>query len=418
MIDGPAQQPVRLGILAGGGRVPEEIAAAAVAHGWPVHVVGIDGEIDGTFPGIAVTRVNWGQIGRMIRAFRENRCSHLVIVGKVSRPDMTRLKPDFGLVRAIPSILRIMASGGDDGVLRGVIRFFEGYGLKVIGPADVAPELAVARGPLGSRKPAEGDEADIAKGFGVVRLLGAFDVGQSVVVRGGAITAIEGAEGTDRMLSRVRPTAGGLHGVLVKRPKPHQDMRVDMPVIGPDTVSNTASAGLAGIAVLAGQVLVTQRPDVLARAEQQGLFVVGVSDDVVAPHAVQLGPARVQDQEDIARGAAILAILQPHVASRSVVVARKYVLAIESGEGVEAVLQRVGGLRQWGSQHVKKRSGFAVLSAGEAVTSARVDLAVAAGLRGLATTGSGLVDADARDRAGATGLILTSADTHAGISQP
>lgn len=410
MIDVPTQPPVRLGILAGGGRVPEEIAAAAVARGWPVHVVGIDGEVDGTFPGVAVTRVNWGQIGRMLRTFRENRCTHLVIVGRVSRPDMTKLKPDFGLVRAIPSILRIMASGGDDGVLRGVIRFFEGNGLTVLGPADVAPEMAVALGPLGSRSPSAGDEADIAKGFAVVRLLGAFDVGQSVVVRGGTITTIEGAEGTDRMLSRVAPQAGGPQGVLVKRPKPQQDMRVDMPVIGPHTVSNSARAGLSGIAVLAGQVLVTQRADVLARAEQEALFVVGVVDNGGAPAPVRRSKDAAGDEEDIARGTAILTLLEPQVASRSVVVARKYVLAIESGEGVEAVLQRVGGLRQWGSQHVKKRSGFAVLNKGEPIQVRHIDLAVAAGLRGLATLGRDDIGADARERARATGLILAPAN--------
>lgn len=403
---------VRLGLLAGGGRVPEEIAEAAVARGWQVHVVGIDGEVDAAFAGLPVTRVNWGQIGRMTRAFRENGCTHLVIVGRVSRPDMAKLKPDFGLVRAIPSILRIMASGGDDGVLRGVIRFFEGHGLTVIGPADVAPELAIGAGPIGTRSPSADDEIDIAKGLSIVRLLGAFDVGQSVVVRSGDIIAIEGAEGTDRMLSRVAVTGSAARGVLVKRPKPQQDMRVDMPVIGPDTISNSARAGLAGVAVLAGQVLITQRQDVIARAEQQGLFVAGVSDGQAAasgPMAVRGKDKASGDAEDIARGAAILRALLPFVASRSVVVARKYVLAIESGEGLDAVLQRVGGLRQWGSQHTKKRSGFAVLGDGQKIEAKHVDLAVAAGLRGLASMGPDSVSVDARERAGVTGLTLASA---------
>ena len=407
MTTGPV---VRLGLLAGGGRVPEEIAEAAVARGWPVHVVGIDGEVDAAFAGLPVTRVNWGQIGRMTRAFRENGCTHLVIVGRVTRPDMTKLKPDFGLVRAIPSILRIMASGGDDGVLRGVIRFFEGHGLTVIGPADVAPDLAIGAGAIGTRSPSADDEIDIAKGLSIVRLLGAFDVGQSVVVRSGAIVAIEGAEGTDRMLSRVVPTASGARGVLVKRPKPQQDMRVDMPVIGPDTVSNSARAGLAGVAVLAGQVLITQREDVVARAEQEGLFVSGVSDGQAASGqvATRARDKTSGDSEDIARGAAILRALQPFVASRSVVVARKYVLAIESGEGIDAVLQRVGGLRQWGSQHTKKRSGFAVFGDGQRIEAKHVDLTVAAGLRGLAATGP--VGTEARERAAQTGLTLAAAD--------
>lgn len=397
---------VRLGILAGGGSVPQEVAAAALARGWPVHVVAIDGEADGGFPGLPVTRVNWGQIGRMTRAFRQNECTHLVIVGRVSRPDMTRIKPDFGLLRAIPSILRIMASGGDDGVLRGVIRFFEGHGLTVVGPADVAPALAVAEGPLSDRAPGPQDIEDIAKGFEIVRLLGPFDVGQGVVVRDGRIIAIEGAEGTDRMLTRVPMPPAGAHGVLVKRPKPQQDMRVDMPVIGPDTISNSAKAGLAGVAVLAGQVLVTQREDLIRRTAEHGLFVVGVAETGTSPTpAGSRRPAKADDAEDVARGAEILRLLSQHVGSRSVVVTRKYVLAIEAGEGADAVLQRVAGLRQWGSQGTKKRAGFAVLDGSAAVTLEQVDLAAAAGLRGLAAPTAAL-SVEVRDRADAAGLLI------------
>lgn len=401
---------VRLGILSGGGRVPEEIASAAVARGWFVHVVGIDGEVDGTFPGLAVTRVNWGQVGRMTRAFRQNRCTHLVIVGRVNRPDMTKLRIDFGMVRAIPSILRIMASGGDDGVLRGVVRFFEGHGLTVIGPADVAPGLLVPPGTVGSAHPTAGDDADVAKGFTIIRLLGEFDVGQSVVVRDGVVAAIEGAEGTDRMLSRVTAAADGKRGVLAKRPKPHQDLRVDLPVIGPDTVSNAARSGLRGIAVLAGKVLITQRDEVLARAEREGLFVVGVSDEGTGMLPSRGKGRKGDDHEDIARGAAILRLLEPHVSSRSVVVARKYVLAIESGEGAEAVLQRVGGLRQWGSQHTKKRSGFAVFAEGQAIDVAHVDLAIDAGLRGVAPATMRHISAAAVQKAEAAGLIVSAVD--------
>lgn len=406
MIDFEPHAPTRLGILAGGGSVPDEVAAAAVARGWPVHVVAIDGEADGSFTGVPITRVNWGQIGRMLRAFQENGVTHLVIVGRVSRPDLTRLKPDFGLVRAIPSILRIMASGGDDGVLRGVVRFFEGHGLRVVGPADVAPDLAISRGPIGRHSPGADDEVDIAKGLAIVRVLGPFDVGQSVVVRHGTVAAIEGAEGTDRMLARVTVPEPGRQGVLVKRPKPHQDMRVDMPAIGPDTVSNAAKAGLAGIAVLAGQVLVTQRQELEKRAETEGLFVVGVVDESASTPSPRATPTGASDDtEDIRRGAAILRLLRPLVASRSVVVARKYVLAIDAGEGDEAVLQRVSGLRQWGSQRMKKRVGFAVLDGSNVVGAEHIDLGVAAGLRGLAAPTAALSDA-ARARALLSGFLV------------
>lgn len=399
-----------LGILAGGGSVPGEIAAAARARGWPVHVVAIDGEADASFDGLSLTRVNWGQIGGMLRAFRRSGVTHLVIVGRVRRPDLTRLKPDFGLIRAIPAILRILSAGGDDGVLRGVVRFFEHNGLKVIGPLDVAPQLALAPGAVSDVLAGPDDATDIARGLDLVRALGPYDVGQGVVVRGGTIVAIEGAEGTDGMLARVTPPAAGRRGVLVKRPKPQQDMRVDVPVIGPETVSNAARAGLAGVAVLSGHVMITQRDEVERRAHDSGLFVTGVADDAASPSHVTLAAKPANDDEDITRGLALLDVLRPHVACRAVVVARKYVLALESGEGTAAVLERAASLRQWGSQRVKKRLGVAVLAAGEPLGLALVHLAVRGGLRGIAVRGTGATP-DVLAAADAAGLFVRVLDT-------
>ena len=359
--------------------------------------------------GSAPRQVNWGQIGGMLRAFKQARVTHLVIVGRVRRPDLTRLKPDFGLLRAIPTILRIMASGGDDGVLRGVIRFFEAHGLTVIGPLDVAPALALPSGPLARRASGAGDESDIRLGFALVRMLGDFDVGQSVVVRGGQVLAIEGAEGTDRMLSRVTAVPGELSGTLVKRPKPKQEMRVDVPVIGPETVARVAQAGLAGIAVQAGAVMVAQRTEMAQRADDLGIFVTGVEDMATADPA-ETGPASgnapATDSEDIARGVAILRLLRPHAPCRAVVVARKYVLAVDSGEGVEAVLTRAASLRQWGSHRVRKRVGIAVIAEDETIGMRHIELAAQAGLLGLAVAGSTAIEHTVAAAARASGLFI------------
>ncbi len=404
----PASEPrsIRLGILAGGGRLPAVLEDAAVARGWPVHIVAIDGEADILLTaGRNYTRVNWGQIGGMLRAFRDHDVTHLAIAGRVRRPDLTRLRPDLGLVRAIPAIWRIMRAGGDDGVLRRVIRFFEGHGLTVLGPLDIAPGLAVPPGPLGHRAPDEAALRDIAKGLDVVHVLGAFDIGQGVVIRDGEVIAIEGAEGTDGMLARVGAPELDRRGVLVKRPKPLQDMRVDVPVIGPDTVSNAARAGLSGLAVLAGQVLVMQRDDVVVRANGEGLFVTGVTD-TEGGQASPLSLRPADDAEDIRRGCAIIAALRPHLTSRIVVVARKYVLAVEAGEGMEAVLQRVGGLRQWGGQRLKKRSGTAVVAPRQTIDVQHVDLAAQSGLRGLAVMTGCEVRPAARARASELGVIV------------
>jgi hypothetical protein len=163
-----------------------------------------------------------------------------------------------------------------------VVRFLEGKGYRVYGAGEVAPELLAGEGPLGAKAPSQEDRADIDTGFRVVSALGRLDVGQAAVVVKGHVLAVEAAEGTDAMIARCaelrKGAAGrrrGLAGVLVKAPKPGQEERVDLPTIGPDTVESAARAGLAGIAVAAGRVLIADRAATLAVANAHGLFLFG-----------------------------------------------------------------------------------------------------------------------------------------------
>jgi DUF1009 family protein len=165
-------------------------------------------------------------------------------------------------------------------VLSSVVRFLEGKGYRVYGAGEVAPELLAAEGNLGAKAPSPDDRADIETGFRVVSALGRLDVGQAAVVVKGRVLAVEAAEGTDAMLVRCAELRKGgrrrgLAGVLVKAPKPGQEERVDLPTIGPDTVEMAAQAGLAGIAVAAGRVLIADRDATIAAAGQHGLFLVG-----------------------------------------------------------------------------------------------------------------------------------------------
>ena len=168
--------------------------------------------------------------------------------------------------------------------MRTVLSFFEKEGFKVIGSADAARDLLMPPGPLGKIAPAEEHQADIAQGMGVVRAIGALDIGQACAVCEGVVLAVEAAEGTDAMLRRVgelpetlRGSVKARRGVLVKSPKPAQERRVDLPVIGWRTVELAAAAGLAGIAVQAGAALILDRRAVAQAADQAGLFVFGLS---------------------------------------------------------------------------------------------------------------------------------------------
>ena len=340
--------PEVVGILAGGGALPAEIAAAAAAAGRRVVVVGLAGEADpAQFTAHDFTLLRWGEIGALIRTFKKRGVRDLVIVGSVSRPDMSRLKTDLGFYLNLPRILRIMAAGGDDHVLRRVVRFFEGNGFQVLGPAEIAPGLAIAEGPLGKHTPAANDLTDIAAGFDLVARLAAFDIGQAVAIANGKVLAIEGAEGTDAMLERIGERQGPEGGVLIKRPKPGQELRVDMPAIGPRTVARARAAGLRGIAVEAGVTLAAERAALIAAANDAGLFVTGIPPGRTAS-APRLTLARNDPAADGLIGAGVLRALAPTVPSRGAVVMRRHVLAVEAGEGITALIARAGRLRQWG----------------------------------------------------------------------
>ncbi len=279
-MDRPVDQP--LAILAGGGALPLEVAEAARSAGRRVVVVGIRGEADAAIEAFGAQWVEWGQVGRLLDLLAAEHCRDLLLVGGVvRRPDFRSVASDFGTVRRLPKILAAL-SGGDDGLLRRVIGLLESEGLRVLSVPEVAPALVLANGPVGRRSPEAAHRADIARGLSLLVALGPFDVGQAAIVAGGRIVAIEGAEGTDALIDRYRAvrTAGRItrdaQGVLVKASKPQQDRRVDLPVIGPETVRRAADAGLAGIAAEAGQVLVVRRQETRAAADAAGLFVVGV----------------------------------------------------------------------------------------------------------------------------------------------
>lgn len=274
-----------LGILAGGGNFPVTIAELAKRRGRSVHIVGIQGEADPAIERFPHTWIAWGEVGKLLDALNRAGADELVIIGGVKRPDLKSVRLDMGAIRNLPLLISLTV-GGDDTVLKNVVRFFEAKGLRVIGAHDAAPELVVPAGPVGNLVPSEDARRDIARGIEVVKALGKLDVGQAAVVVREHVLAVEAAEGTDRMLERASElrqwgerARGRREGALVKTSKIGQDLRVDMPVIGPRTVERAAAAGLAAIALEAGRVLVADRAEVERLAQEAGLAIFGVTVD-------------------------------------------------------------------------------------------------------------------------------------------
>ena len=372
--DQPGTVHSPLGIIAGGGSLPREVADAAARDGRPVLVVALAGESEsGAFGKHPVTIVKWGEIGRMVKALRAAGVHDLVILGSVSRPDLTRIRTDTGFFRSLPRVIAIIAAGGDDSVLRRVVRFFEAHEFRVLAPSDIAPDLLAGTGTFGAVAADPQAISDIALGFDVVARLAPFDIGQAAVVRDGKILAIEAAEGTDRMLERLSARLGGQEtarrGVLVKRPKPGQERRVDMPAIGPMTIERVARLGLAGIAVEAGGALIAERAALVAAADAARVFVTGVAPQPAGHNTAGIsampdGPRpRVRAESDAAIAEGVMWALDGITAPGAVIVVRRRVLAIETGDGLAGTIRRAGRFRSWGLGRLFGGRGVAVVAA-------------------------------------------------------
>ncbi len=269
----------RLGIIAGQGSLPTAVAEAALRAGQDVHILGLEGCAGPEIRRFPHSFFRMEQIRRMFSILRREKCGEVVFIGGVKRPDLGKIRPDLGLVLALPFIIKL-TFGGDDHLLSRIIDYIEGKGFVVKGAHQIAPELLCEEGVLGRYRPGRGDVADITTGLRVVQRMGDLDIGQGAVVARSHILAVEAAEGTDAMLTRCRNIKQwGLFrrsGVLVKCPKPGQELRIDMPTIGPDTVERAARAGLRGIAVAAGQTLIADRAALIAAADHHKMFVQGI----------------------------------------------------------------------------------------------------------------------------------------------
>lgn len=275
-----------LAIICGGGSLPFAVADAAQRRGRRVVLFALRGAAEPQR--VAQYPHHWaslGQFGLFRRVAREEGCRDVVMIGGLVRPTFWQLRPDFATIMLLPRIYKIYR-GGDDRLLSGVARIFEEQGFRLIGADQVAPDILMPRGTLGIRAPVDHDRADIACGLALLNATGPFDVGQAVVVAENRILAIEAAEGTDEMLAHLMELrrSGRIHsregiGVLVKAPKSGQDRRVDLPSIGPATIEGVARAGLAGIAVVAGSVIVAEPERVAKAADKANIYVVGIGAD-------------------------------------------------------------------------------------------------------------------------------------------
>ncbi len=272
--------PRKLGILAGGGRLPRLLIDACVAQARPYAVIAFEGQADPA--NVVDEHTTWCRLGAgalILKTLKRNSVEDVVLAGSIRRPNWRELRPDLW---GAGFLLRTAAlAKGDDGLLRELLKVFEERGMTVIGADDVAPDLVTPTGCRTQHRPSETERKDIRIAAAAARDLGRADKGQAAVAANGQVVALENQSGTDAMLSNIGDQARG--GVLVKCAKPEQDLRVDLPAVGPSTVAHAHAAGLAGIAIEAGRSLLIDGDTVVAEADRLGLFVLGIEPAAEQP---------------------------------------------------------------------------------------------------------------------------------------
>lgn len=273
-----------MAVIAGGGRLPANVVEGLAAAGHRPFVVLIAGEADddAIFRTQDHATLEIEQFGSLAPLFRKKGITHVILAGGVER------RPRFWRMRPTPWLLAIVAkvlyglSRGDDGLLRTIVRVFEDEGFKIVGAHEIVPDLLSPEGVLTKMRPTAADRRDLEAAFIAAKAIGELDIGQAAISIGGRVVALEGIEGTDGLLERMKAMrdhgrlAAAKRGVLVKCAKPGQELRADLPAIGPATVDGAHAAGLAGIGVEAGRSFMLDHGPLIERADALGLFVVGL----------------------------------------------------------------------------------------------------------------------------------------------
>ena len=272
------QKTKKLGIIAGGGEIPQLLIQNCIENKRDFFVLAIENNADKAIftPDIPHQWIRIGQAGTGFKRMAEENVEEIVLIGTIHRPSVADLMPDLRTAAFFAKIG--MKSLGDDGILRALIKEIESENMRVIGIHEVMPDLLAKEGILTKQKPDKQALADIDRGTEVAYQLGKLDVGQSVIVQQGLVLGLEGIEGTDELIKRCGTyQRKGAGGVLVKLRKPQQDMRIDLPTVGLKTIENLHQSGMRGLALHAGNTLIINEKEVIALANKYGLFIKGIT---------------------------------------------------------------------------------------------------------------------------------------------
>ncbi len=265
----------KYGLIAGNGKFPFLVLEAARSQGIDMVVAAIKEE---TFPEIEqhAGTVHWmslGQLGKLIKTFKSEGVDRAIMAGQVKHKQIfSSIVPDFKMIQLLASL----ATKNTDSLIGAVARVLESEGIRLVDSTLFLRPLLPEPGVLTRRVPSEEEQRDIDYGYRIARELGRLDLGQSVVVSDGACVALEAMEGTDAVMERAASLVNGRVLRVVKLAKPNQDLRFDVPVIGPATVQLMSRCRVSAIAIEARKTLMIDREELIRAADSARIAIVAV----------------------------------------------------------------------------------------------------------------------------------------------
>ncbi|MCL4457273.1 MAG: UDP-2,3-diacylglucosamine diphosphatase LpxI [Nitrospirae bacterium] len=265
-----------IGIIAGRGELPKIIALDAKERGFTVVTVALENLASAELNEASdeIKWINVGKLGDMIDTLKEFEVKKAIMAGKVPKSLLYKsgITPDWRAVKLLFSL----KDKTDDSILNAITREMEKEGIDIIDTASFSPHLLTPEGVLTKIRPTDDEWKDIEFGWKIAKEIGKLDIGQTVVVKGRAVMAVEAIEGTDEAILRGGKWAGE-SAVVVKVSKPHQDMRLDVPVIGSDTLKSMVAVNARILAVEAKRSIIINRAGIVKDAEEAGISIVGVN---------------------------------------------------------------------------------------------------------------------------------------------
>ncbi len=271
---------MQIGIIAGMGELPVIIAKDARERGYKVITVALETLASLEMDSVSdeIRWVNPGKFGELIDILKKHQIKEAIMAGKVPKSLLfkSKITPDLRAVKLLFSI----KDKSDDAILNAITKELAGEGIEIIDTTKFSPHLLTPVGCLTRKKPDEEQWKDIEFGWKIAREIGKLDIGQTVVIKGKAVMAIEAIEGTDEAILRGGKWAGD-GAVVVKVSKPQQDMRMDVPAVGPDTLKSMEKVNAKVLALEAHRSMIVDRETVIRAAESAGIVIVGISSETM-----------------------------------------------------------------------------------------------------------------------------------------